>query len=97
MGKIFNKDANNSETKATFIDRTNESWYHKKNSNKVFFVKSIEDIIDGNAESVEFSAMETSVMYDKNAKGELVERNYFAVFTMADNTKILARLRDQIK
>jgi hypothetical protein len=94
MAKIITQE---NETPAPFIDRTRDSWYQAEGSNKIMFARSIKEIIDGKAETHDFTKMETSVLYDKNPKGENIERNYFVLFTLSDNTKTLVRLRDKMK
>jgi hypothetical protein len=92
-----NEGTNAAVAASSFIDRTGEGWYCKDDTKKIVFCKSIDDIIEGKAESFDFVKRENSVRYDKNAKNEDVERKKYALFTLANNDKILVRLRGQIK
>jgi hypothetical protein len=97
MGKIFSStDKNESVKTPSFVDRTNENWYVKKNANKIAFSNSIEDIIDGNVEFFDFTNKETSIIVLKNRKDEDIERNNFILFTI-NNTKVLVMSRRQLK
>jgi hypothetical protein len=97
MGKIFNSaEKNDSAKPSTFIDRSNENWYVKKNANKIAFTNSIEEIIDGGAKFLDFTNKELSVRIEKNSKNEDVERHTFIIFTI-DNVKVLVKSRNELK
>ena len=98
MGKMFTPtEKTDSVKKTVFVDRTSENWYVKKNANKVAFCKSIDDIIDGKAEMHDFISKEMSVRQEKNSRNEDIERNNYVMFTLANNDKILVRMRDELK
>jgi hypothetical protein len=91
MAKTIERNTNN------FVDRTHDSWYSKKDSKQIVFCKSVDDLIDGNAEKHEFVSREMSVRYDKNSKNEDVERNQFILFTLDNGNKVLVRMRDELR
>ena len=100
-GFMKNKNSEMAETagteQAVFFDRTSENWYCKGDSKKVLFCNSIDDIINGKAESFDFSKRETAIRKEKNAKGEIVEYKKYVLFTLANNDKILVRIRGELK
>lgn len=82
---------------ATFIDRTMENWYCKSDENKVFFCDSVYDIITGKTESFVYTKMEKSVRKVKNEKGGVVERSRYVLFVLSDNSKVLVKVRGELK
>ena len=81
----------------SFVDRTGENWYCKSDSKKVLFCNSIDDIINGKAESFDFVKRENAIRKEKNAKGEIIEHKKYVLFTLANNDKILVRIRGEVK
>jgi hypothetical protein len=84
------------EVQAAFIDRYEENWYVKKGSNKITFCKSIDDLISGNCESFDFIEQRMSVRIVKKDDKE-IERNYFVIFILADNSMILVKRLNELK
>jgi hypothetical protein len=84
-------------TASSFIDKTGENWYCKGETKKILFCKTVDDIIEGRAESFDFIRRENSTRRDKNAQGGSVERKKFVLFTLANNDKILVRTRGELK
>ena len=98
------KNTKSEETKAettvektVFIDKTAENWYCKYDANKIMFCKTIDDIINGKAESFDFVKLEHSVLREKNKKNADVERKKYVLFTLENNDKILVRVRGELK
>ena len=92
------EEADSSGTvQTTFIDRTAESWYCKSDSKKILFCSSIDDIISGKAESFDFIRREAAIRKEKNAKGDVVEYKKYILFTLANNDKIIVRVRGELK
>ena len=100
-GFMKRNGAEETETAGTvntsFIDRTAENWYCKGDSKKVLFCNSIDDIINGKAESFDFIKREVAIRKEKNAKGDVVEYKKYILFTLANNDKILVRVRGELK
>jgi hypothetical protein len=92
-----NVSGNQSQRESHFYDRTAENWYCKDNSKKIVFCNSIDDIIEGSAESLDFIRQETSIKREKNTEGKIIERKKYVLFTLAGNDKILVRLRGRLK
>jgi hypothetical protein len=80
-----------------FIDRTMENWYCKSDENKVFFCDSVYDIITGKTDSFVYTKLETSVRKVKNEKGGVVERSRYVLFVLSDNSKVLVKVRGELK
>ena len=83
--------------KTTFIDRTVDNWYCKQDTKSILFCNTIDDIINGKAESFDFIKREDAIKQEKNAKEEVKERKKYILFTLANNNKILVRVRGELK
>jgi hypothetical protein len=84
-------------TQTSFIDKTAENWYCKNDTKKILFCNSIDDIINGKAESFDFVKREVSVKKEKDANGKDVERKKYILFTLKNDDKILVRFRGELK
>jgi len=95
--KRGNADEKTGTKDISFMDRTGDNWYCKQDTNVILFCNTIDDIINGKAESFDFIKREDAIKQEKNAKKEVVERKKYILFTLANNNKILVRVRGELK
>jgi hypothetical protein len=79
-----------------FIDKTGQHWYNRAGTNQVIFCDSIDTLISGEHESIEFTEKLISKKIVKKDDKE-VERNGFMLFLLTDGSVILAHRFSELK
>jgi hypothetical protein len=84
------------EVKNNFIDKTDQNWYNKKDTNSIVFCKSIDELIDGKSEKFEYTEKFVSEKLVMRNDKE-VEKNHYVLFVMSDKTMIIVKKWNELK
>jgi hypothetical protein len=79
-----------------FVDRTGQKWYLKTGTSKVVFCDSIDELIEGKSDSLEFRKMQLSMRVVSRNEKE-IEKNNYVLFTGADGAVVLVRKWNELK
>lgn len=80
----------------SFLDKTDRQWLVSKKENKVILCESIDDVINGNGETFEFSK---KIVSSRKAmwKGQEVQKNHFVIFYLVNGDVLLLKRWNEMK
>jgi len=79
-----------------FFDRIEDHWFAKEGTNTVTLCESVNDMLEGNSETFEFTVKTVSKRFFQK-KEKQYERNYFVLFALENGDYLLLSRRKELK